>query len=173
MSVDKFGRISTGSRGVVRNVRGERGIGFNLTKEGDYDMQMKNLKNLNLPMGIHDAATKKYVDDSVEEIRKELILIREDEKSRFFNRKVYVDAKIDEMGKELVSQKRYIDSADIQRKKYVDDLIEEMKLECSSLKEYVESFDAAGKQYIDENLKKLYKQLSDIHVGYTKLESQR
>lgn len=166
MSVDKFGRISTSSsRGVVRNVRGERGVGFNLTVDGDYDMQMKNLKNLKIPMGVNDAATKKYVDDEVAEIRKELIPIKEDGKSKFLEQRKYVDEKLVKILEELTSQKEYIES--------VGDLIDEMKHECLSQREYVESLDAARKQYVDEKLLKLYKELSDIHVGYTKLKSQR
>lgn len=89
MSVDKFGRISSYSRGMVGRVRGERGpqgvpgerglegepgppglqgpqgppgLGFNLTNSRDYDMNNKNIKNLKVPFEDEDAVNKKYVD---------------------------------------------------------------------------------------------------------------
>jgi len=60
MSVDKFGR-----HGFVVNrefLRGPEGLGFKLTKDSDYDMQTKKLRNVALPTADTDAATKEYVD---------------------------------------------------------------------------------------------------------------
>lgn len=148
MSVDKFGRISSSSSSLrslmSKSVRGERGVGFNLTVDGNYDMQMKNLKNINNPVDVHDAATKKYVDDGIGNIHKELMNNKEADKSRFLKRKLDVDENFRKISKEVSSQK-----------------------------EYIETVNAAKRQYIDEQLEKLYKELAEIHVEYTPLSSLR
>lgn len=59
MSIDKFGRSS---RGQKRPLRGPKGEGFNLTPEGDYDIQNKKIRNLAAPEKSTDATTKRYVD---------------------------------------------------------------------------------------------------------------
>ena len=47
-----------------RGIQGARGVGFNLTLSGDYDMINKKLRNVGAPSVNNDAATKKYVDDN-------------------------------------------------------------------------------------------------------------
>ena len=43
----------------------EPGIGFNLTDDGNFDLDSKRLTDLADPVDDQDAATKKYVDDHV------------------------------------------------------------------------------------------------------------
>lgn len=62
MSVDKFGRHQ--SSVLKATLRGPPGIGFQLTAEGDYDMQSKRLRMLGEPMVQTDAVTVKYVNDN-------------------------------------------------------------------------------------------------------------
>lgn len=60
MTIDKFGRSLKASSS--KNLKGLKGEGFNLTPDGDYDMQNKKLCNLASPLQAADAATKSYVD---------------------------------------------------------------------------------------------------------------
>lgn len=61
MSVDKFGRGSDNKS----DFRGIAGEGFKLTKDKNYDMLNKNLKNLHEPVDASDAVTKKYFDKNL------------------------------------------------------------------------------------------------------------
>lgn len=54
MSVDKFGRFSSDNTNS-QALRGLKGEGFNLTKAGDYDIQLKRLCNVGTPTEIGDA----------------------------------------------------------------------------------------------------------------------
>lgn len=85
MSVDKFGRYSyrtppRGPRGKQGEsgppgLQGERGLpgpageGFLKTESGDFNMNWKRLKNIQLPHEEGDAATKNYVDQQISQIR--------------------------------------------------------------------------------------------------------
>lgn len=60
MTIDKFGRSLKASSS--KNLKGLKGEGFNLTPDGDYDMQNKKLCNLASPLQEADAVTKSYVD---------------------------------------------------------------------------------------------------------------
>ena len=48
----------------AKGSQGAPGVGFTLTKEGNYDMITKKLVNVGAPSDNNDAATKKYVDDN-------------------------------------------------------------------------------------------------------------
>lgn len=65
MSVDKFGRIS---RAKPTGVRGPPGIGFLLTKTGDFNLQLKRLTNVEEPVEKFDVTTKQYVDGKIEHL---------------------------------------------------------------------------------------------------------
>ncbi|XP_055906379.1 uncharacterized protein LOC129941699 [Eupeodes corollae] len=85
MSVDKFGSFSNstsprGPRGKQGEqgppgVQGERGLpgpagkGFLKTESGDYNIHLKRLKNVQEPQEQEDAATKKYVDETYEQLK--------------------------------------------------------------------------------------------------------
>ena len=61
------GQIKTSS-GTGRGERGEPGvpgIGFNLTDDGNIDLDSKRLTDVADPVDDQDAATKKYVDDHI------------------------------------------------------------------------------------------------------------
>ena len=61
------GQLETSS-GTRRGERGEPGlpgIGFNLTDDGNFDLDSKRLTDLADPVYDQDAATKKYVDDHI------------------------------------------------------------------------------------------------------------
>ena len=56
------------SSGTGRGERGEPGlpgIGFNLTDDGNFDLDSKRLTDVADPVHLQDAATKKYVDDHI------------------------------------------------------------------------------------------------------------
>lgn len=63
MSVDKFGRCSSCIN--KEQYKGKQGVGFQITKHGNYDMQNKILKNLGAPIDGNDAVTKEYVDKNL------------------------------------------------------------------------------------------------------------
>ena len=48
----------------AKGIQGAPGVGFNLTADGNYDMNKKRLTNVGAPSANTDAATKKYVDDN-------------------------------------------------------------------------------------------------------------
>ena len=61
------GQLETSS-GTGRGERGEPGlpgIGFNLTDDGDFDLDCKRLTDVADPVNDQDAVTKKYLDDHV------------------------------------------------------------------------------------------------------------
>lgn len=69
MTLDKFGRSTKGGKlksgpPGPRGKDGEPGIGFLLTSDNNYDLQMRSIKNLQFPKEDEDGANKKYVDDS-------------------------------------------------------------------------------------------------------------
>ena len=59
------GQLETSS-GTGQSERGEPGlpgIGFNLTDDGNFDLDSKRLTDVADPVHLQDAVTKKYVDD--------------------------------------------------------------------------------------------------------------
>lgn len=85
MSVDKFGRFTDLSfRGEYPSVKG---IGFNLTTNGDYDMQLKRLVNLNNAVDAKDAVSKAYVDNQIKNLTESMNDVN--------NSYAYVDGKVD------------------------------------------------------------------------------
>ena len=59
------GQLETSS-GTGRGERGEPGlpgIGYDLTDDGNFDLDSKRLTDMTDPVDDQDAATKKYVDD--------------------------------------------------------------------------------------------------------------
>ena len=61
------GQLET-SCGTGRGEKGDPGfprIGFNLTDDGNFDLEKKRLTDVAEPVDDQDAATKKYVDDHV------------------------------------------------------------------------------------------------------------
>lgn len=68
MSVDKFGKHI--SKKEDKNLRGPPGKGFNLTLDGNYDVQNKLIKNLKDPEDIYDAATKNFVESQFKVVDK-------------------------------------------------------------------------------------------------------
>ena len=54
---------SSGTRQGERGEPGLPGIGFNLTDDGNFDLDSKRLTDVADPVDLQDAATKKYVDD--------------------------------------------------------------------------------------------------------------
>ena len=65
MVVDKFGRGSSSSRTPLR---GLPGAGFKLTKEGDFDISNKLLRNVATALSESDAVNKKLLDDRIRHI---------------------------------------------------------------------------------------------------------
>lgn len=61
--IDKFGRRRGSASGLV--TRGPPGIGFKLTKDNNYDIQGRRLKNIGEPSDEQDAATRMYVDKHI------------------------------------------------------------------------------------------------------------
>lgn len=60
MTIDKFGRsLKSQDKNLLKGPKGE---GFNLTKEGDYDIQGKRLVKVGPPKHANDATNKGYVD---------------------------------------------------------------------------------------------------------------
>lgn len=62
MTIDKFGR---GSKSSTKGIKGPKGDGFNVTADGNYDMQEKRLTNLGVSVESRDAVTKEYVDSKL------------------------------------------------------------------------------------------------------------
>jgi hypothetical protein len=63
MTIDKFGRsLKSQDKNLLKGLKGE---GYNLTPDGDYDIQGKRLVKVGVPKATHDAATKQYVDSKV------------------------------------------------------------------------------------------------------------
>ena len=56
---------SSGTRQGERGEPGLPGIGFNLTDDGNFDIDSKRLTDVADPVDLQDAATKKYVDDHI------------------------------------------------------------------------------------------------------------
>ena len=48
----------------AKGIQGASGVGFSLTADGNYDINLKKLTNVGEPSDNTDAATKKYVDDN-------------------------------------------------------------------------------------------------------------
>jgi len=61
MIISKFGSPLETHRGV----RGERGVGFDLTSDGDYDMKTKRLRNVGDPEAANDAITLAHLKKSL------------------------------------------------------------------------------------------------------------
>ena len=59
-----FNEHSSNHYQFAKGLQGAPGVGFNLTSDGNYDMNGKKLTNVGNPTSNKDAATKKYVDDN-------------------------------------------------------------------------------------------------------------
>lgn len=59
MSIDKFGRHRLKR---LRGPKGPKGDGFDLTPEGDYDVQSKRLRHVHIPMENSDAVNMLYMN---------------------------------------------------------------------------------------------------------------
>ena len=59
-----FNEHSSNHYQFAKGVQGAPGVGFNLTADGNYDMNGKKLTNVGNPTDDKDAASKKYVDDN-------------------------------------------------------------------------------------------------------------
>ena len=59
-----FNEHSSNHYQFAKGLQGAPGVGFNLTSDGNYDMNGKKLTNVGNPTSNTDAATKKYVDDN-------------------------------------------------------------------------------------------------------------
>src|SRR5665811_1036744 len=57
---------------------GRPGIGFKLTKEGDYDVQNSRIVCLSSPEQPQDAATKEYVDQSISLFKNDIRILEEE-----------------------------------------------------------------------------------------------
>lgn len=95
MSVDKFGRATRGGSGGTvgpqgaKGARGEvgpqgskgdrgevghpgpqgiPGAGYHLLPSGDYDLNLKKIRNMGYPVHEHDAVNKIYVDNKIIEL---------------------------------------------------------------------------------------------------------
>lgn len=76
MSLDVFGRALSASKGPP-------GIGFNLTEDGDFDIQKKRITNVAPPQDFHDCVPygslilfySKYIQNDIAELRKSLATI--------------------------------------------------------------------------------------------------
>ena len=62
MTIDKFGRSRQKHNGDAS--KGPKGEGFNLTPDGDYDMQSKRLCNLKRPLADDDAVSKRFMKEN-------------------------------------------------------------------------------------------------------------
>jgi hypothetical protein len=62
-TIDKFGRRNP--RTKVIYIRAQSGRGLKLTRDGQYDIQTKILRNVGEPTERNDAATREYVDDAL------------------------------------------------------------------------------------------------------------
>lgn len=72
MSIDKFGRYFNKK---VRGERGPPGPGFKLIESGDFDLELKRIRNVNEPSLPNDVATKSYVDKCFEILKEYTDLI--------------------------------------------------------------------------------------------------
>ena len=70
MSVNIFGASKTIGKG---SRKGDRGIGFQLTADGDYDIDDKKLTNVAKPISENDATTKSYVDEQDENVKRDCV----------------------------------------------------------------------------------------------------
>ena len=67
-TVDKFGRhsiskILSSRNGRQQQQQGPRGLGFELTENGDFNIAQRRLTDVQSPVDLNDACTKKYVDE--------------------------------------------------------------------------------------------------------------
>lgn len=63
MSIDKFGRYRTN---LKKMSGGPPGVGFHLTSNGDYDIRLKRLCNVQVPKDALDAVNKEFVVSLIE-----------------------------------------------------------------------------------------------------------
>lgn len=69
MTIDKFGHNQRAPF-KIQQQRNVPIIGFQLSVDGDYDIQHKQLINLKDPINSNDTTTKKYVDESIKNLKK-------------------------------------------------------------------------------------------------------
>ena len=102
-----FNEHSSNHFQFAKGVQGAPGVGFNLTSDGNYDMNGKKLTNIGEPTDYKDAASKKYVDTHSGGGKTSLIT---------------VDSNIDMKSQFSITKlKTPTDNDDAANKKYVDD----------------------------------------------------
>ena len=102
-----FNEHSSNHYQFAKGLQGAPGIGFNLTSDGNYDMNGKKLTNVGAPTSETDSATKKYVDTHSGGGKTSLIT---------------VDSNIDMKRQYSITKlKTPTDNDDAANKKYVDD----------------------------------------------------
>lgn len=69
MSIDVFGRLLVGQKEIFK---GPPGVGFELTREGDFDIQNKKLCNIANAEDEKDAVNLKGLRDSIDSLRKDI-----------------------------------------------------------------------------------------------------
>ena len=101
-----FNEHSSNHHPFARGIQGAPGVGFNLTSDGNYDMNGKKLTNVGNPTDDKDAASKKYVDTH----------------SGGKTSLITVDSNIDMRSQYSITKlKTPTDDDDAANKKYVDD----------------------------------------------------
>ena len=101
-----FNEHSSNQHPFARGLQGAPGVGFNLTSDGNYDMNGKKLTNVGNPTDDKDAASKKYVDTH----------------SGGKTSLITVDSNIDMKSQFSITKlKSPTDNDDAANKKYVDD----------------------------------------------------
>ena len=102
-----FNEHSSNHYQFAKGLQGAPGVGFNLTSDGNYDMNGKKLTNVGEPTSETDSATKKYVDTHSGGGKTSLIT---------------VDSNIDMKSQYSITKlKTPTDNDDAANKKYVDD----------------------------------------------------
>ena len=102
-----FNEHSSNHYQFAKGLQGAPGVGFNLTSDGNYDMNGKKLTNVGEPTDYKDAASKKYVDTHSGGGKTSLIT---------------VDSNIDMKSQYSITKlKTPTDNDDAANKKYVDD----------------------------------------------------
>lgn len=98
-TIDKFGR----QNGVKKRfARGPPGIGFKLTDDGQYDMEMKKLRNVGEPQKPNDAANQEYVRKQVHIIRTQLTeIINKDLLAKLHEFEIKLEGRLSDIEKTL------------------------------------------------------------------------
>lgn len=102
-TIDKFGRQRVSAK--VQLIRGAPGIGFKLTTDNQYDIGGKSLTNVANPIKKNDATTKEYVDQEINQIRKNTVSVINNIVAAHINKKMIVlESKLIQMIRQLEKQ---------------------------------------------------------------------